>query len=70
MTGNRKSNDPSTLLETIIMLRMNQDLRDEPDVEAIIHEENVVVEKKRLLLLLEIDPFVMKMTLISKKTLV
>ena len=38
MTDNRKSMDPSTL-ETIIMLRMNKDLWDERDVEAIIHEE-------------------------------
>ena len=30
--------DPSTL-ETIIMLRMNKDLWDERNVEAIIHEE-------------------------------
>lgn len=36
MTDNRKSMDPSTL-ETIIMLRMNKDLWDERDVEAIIH---------------------------------
>jgi hypothetical protein len=38
MTDNRKSMDPSTL-ETIIMLRMNKDLWDERDVEAMIHEE-------------------------------
>ena len=38
MIDNRKSMDPSTL-ETIIMLRMNKDLWDERDVEAIIHEE-------------------------------
>ena len=40
MTDNRKSMDPSTL-ETIIMLRMNKDLWDERDVEAIIHEEKL-----------------------------
>ena len=40
MTDNRKSMDPSTL-ETIIMLRMNKDLWDERDVEAIIREEKL-----------------------------
>ena len=45
MTDNRKSMDPSTL-ETIIMLRMNKDLWDERDVEAIIHKEKLRKEQE------------------------
>ena len=37
--------DPSTL-ETIIMLRMNKDLWDERDVEAILHEEKLRKEQE------------------------
>ena len=37
--------DPSTL-ETIIMLRMNKDLWDERDVEAIIREEKLRKEQE------------------------
>ena len=45
MTDNRKSIDISTL-ETIIMFRMNKDLWDERDFDAMIHEENLREEKE------------------------
>ena len=45
MTDNRKSMDISTL-ETIIMFRMNKDLWDERDFDAMIHEENLREEKE------------------------